>query len=233
MKKIRLSIMSALLMAHVVTSLAAMAAQEPQGVLPGARTGERFEILLEPGEYYSKDVNYLVYRYTVWPQVAVWIETPEGDYIDTLYVTRVVVDQDFNAAPDEGRPEALPVWSHLTASDSAVDAVTSATTVDSDVYYGNNIAADLPDGKYVIKLETNRSYDWNSTYTKKNSGVNGQPSLLYYAEVEVGGEDVTVDLIPYAVGSVDGSDGNINTDLSGIDTAYELFNSLKIAYRSR
>ena len=232
-KRLGTTTLAALILLCGTTALYAAAAPEPEAALPGVSTGERFELLLQPGEHYSKRVNYIVYRYTVWPQVAVWLETPDGTYIETLYVTRVVVDQDFNAAPEEGRPEALPVWSHLVAEKRPVDAVTSPTTVDNDVSFGNAIAAELPDGDYVVRLETNRSYDWNDTYTKKNAGVNGQPSLVYSAPITVGGDDMIVDFVPVGTGSVDGSDGRIRTDLSGMDTAFALFSSMRVAYRSR
>jgi hypothetical protein len=154
----------------------------------GAETGARIQLHLEPGPDYSLEVNRVVFSYTVWPQVAVWLETPQGEFLETIYVTQVVVDQDFTAAPKEGRPEALPVWTHLAGGEN-VDAVTSATTVGEDVRFGNSIAQRLEPGRYIVKLETNRSYDWNEVYTKKVSGVNGQPSVVYQAELLVGEEE--------------------------------------------
>jgi hypothetical protein len=222
------SIITLILITASITHLAAMGAEEPHMPKRGVSSGERFEIVLEPGEYYSKDVNYVVYRYTVWPQVAVWITDLDGNYISTLYVTDVIVQQNFDAAPEEGRPEALPIWYGLQKE--SVDAVSSPTTVGSTVQFGNDIASELPDGEYLIFLETNRSYDWNDRYTKKNSGVNGQPSLLYQAKVSIGGPTAEVEFIPVGTGSVDGSDGLIYDDLSGIDTAYQLFEKMSILY---
>jgi hypothetical protein len=170
----------------------------------------------------------LWYEYTVWPQVAVWLETPEGDYVDTLYVTEVIVSGRYQAAPKAGRPEALPVWSHLAKG--PIDAVSSPTTVGAPIRYGNGRAARLPAGKYVVMLETNRSYDWNASYTKKNSGVNGQPSLLYRAELELGGGRSEARFEPYGRGSVDGSDGERRLGLEGIDTALRLFSELGVSY---
>lgn len=34
------------------------------------------------------------------------------------------------------------------------------------------------DKEYLIKAEFNTSFDYNDFYTKKNSGVNGQPSVI-------------------------------------------------------
>ncbi len=202
---------------------------EPQPVpRPGTQSGPRFVIELEPGPHYSKDMKVMWYRYTVWPQLAVWLETPDGTFIDTIYVTELAVTRKFRAAPKDGRPEALPVWSHLPSE--GVDAVSSPTTVGATVKYGNDLAARLPAGDYIVKLETNRSYDWNASFTKKNAGVNGQPSVVYKTKLTIGaGADEAV-FMPYGTGSVDGSSGDVQENLDGIDTALELFGSMKVAY---
>ena len=197
----------------------------------GVTTGSRLKLELVPGPYYAKTVNLLVYSYTVWPQVAVWLERSDGSFVDTLYVTEVIVTGKYAAAPKVGRPEALPVWTALkTKAQSPVDSVSSATTVGSNVVYGSDLVSRLPPGIYVVKLETNRSYDWNKTYTKKNSGVNGQPSVIYAATIEIGGPAATVAFKPIGTGSVDGSDGLMRSGLAGIDTAFELFSSLTATY---
>jgi hypothetical protein len=175
-------------------------------------------------------MHILWYRYTVRPQVAVWLESPEGRYIDTIYVTDVVVTGKFNAAPKKGRPEALPLWSHLDKV--GIDAVSSPTVTNSAIVHGNGLAAGLPPGSYVVKLETNRSYDWNATYTRRNSGVNGQPSLVYRAELAIGGDRTEARFQPFGTGSVDGSDGKISPGLVGIDTALALFSSMNIVYET-
>lgn len=195
---------------------------------PGVQTGTRFELNLEPGPEYAKDMKAFLFKYTVWPQVAIWLETPDGGFVDTLYVTEVAVTKKYRAAPKTGRPEALPVWSALKGG--GVDGVSSPTTVGSTVAYGNDLAARLAAGTYIVKLETNRSYDWNETYTKQNAGVNGQPSLIYAAELTIGGEAQEALFTPIGTGSLDGSDGNIHPGLEGIDTALWLFASMRIAY---
>jgi hypothetical protein len=73
----------------------------------------------------------------------------------------------------------------------------------------------------VIKLETNRSYDYNDSHPRK-AGVNGQPT------VGAGGSEATFE--PIGTGSADGSDGTVRLGLQGIDTALQLFNSTKVSY---
>jgi hypothetical protein len=231
MKRINLAVMvSAYLAASLLASCTGAPGQLPEPK-PGAQSGSRFVVTLEPGPHYSKDMEVMWIRYTVWPQVAVWLEKPDGTFVDTLYVTELAVTGDYRAAPKTGRPEALPVWSRL--SKGTVDAVSSPTTAGSTVSYGNNLAARLPAGEYVVKLETNRSYDWNATYTKKNAGVNGQPSLVYKAGLTIGGAADEAVFEPIGIGSVDGSDGLVRPGLDGIDTALQLFGSMKVAYTAR
>ncbi len=222
---------STAVIALAAAALLASCAGEPQGppvAHTGVQSGPRFALELEPGPYYAKEVRVLWYTYTVWPQVAVWVETPQGEYIDTLYVTAAAATGRYRAAPRDGRPEALPVWSHLDKA--RLDAVSSPTTVGGAVRYGNDIAARLPAGAYVVKLETNRSYDWNAAYTRKNAGVNGQPSLVYQADIEIGTGSREALFRPIGHGSVDGKDGRMLPGLEGIDTALGLFSSLKISY---
>jgi len=195
---------------------------------PGAQSGTRFELSLQPGPEYARDMKVFLFKYTVWPQVAVWLETNDGSFVDTLYVTEVAVTKNYRAAPKTGRPESLPVWSALMQA--GVDGVSSPTTVGSTVEYGNDLAARLPAGTYIVKLETNRSYDWNSSYTKDNAGVNGQPSLIYAAELTIGGAAEEAAFMPIGTGSVDGSDGTMRPGLDGIDTALQLFASMRVAY---
>ena len=195
---------------------------------PGTESGPRFVLNLEPGPHYAKTVGTFPARYTVQPQVAVWLQTPGGKYIETVYVTARGEKGNWRMAPKEGRPEALPVWYHLRQG--SADAVSSATTTDSAVTYGNGIAARLPAGTYVIMLETNRSYDWNGRYAKENAGVSGQPSVIYRAELTIGGDRTEARFVAVGTGSVDGSDGTVRTGLDGLDTALELFSSMKVSY---
>lgn len=42
---------------------------------------------------------------------------------------------------------------------------------------------EIEDKEYLIKAEFNTSFDYNDNYTKKTSGVNGQPSVIYSARI--------------------------------------------------
>lgn len=198
--------------------------------LPAVST-PRLDFELVPGPEYARKMGFFIFGYTVYPQVAVWLETEDGSYLGTVYVTDRVGKGKFRAAPAEGRPEALPVWSAIVAAESTrPDAVSSPTVVKANVGHASDIVASLPAGRYVVRLETNRSYDWNGTYTRENAGVNGQPSLVYEARFECGGPQVEVPFVPVGTGSVDGSDGIVHPGLDGMDSALGLFTSLSMRY---
>jgi hypothetical protein len=196
---------------------------------PTARIqGKRFSLHLVPGPAY-KFVSWAnVIPVTIYPQIACWIETPQGDYIDTIYVTAKGSRKKWIFAPAGGRPEALPVWFHLQNGKEA-DAVTGATPSGATMRE-SSLAAALPEGSYIVKLEINRSYDYNERYTRANSGVTGQPSLIYECKIAVGEGPAKAVFEPIGTGAVDGSDGSIRSGLEGITTALRLLDSADISY---
>lgn len=171
------------------------------------------------------------------PQIAVWLEDQNGRYIKTLYVTRKASGLSWIFGPKEGRPESLPVWYHASKHDSKktaakngsqeekeIDAVTSATPKGGLVFKQK-----IDDAFCVIKVEVNASFDYNSTWTKKNSGVNGQPSLVYQALVPAEQkEELTFELI--GSGSPDGSDGAVRKNAAGIDSAKTIVKSVNVTF---
>ena len=76
----------------------------------------------------------------------------------------------------------------------------------------------------MIKAEFNTSFDFNDFYTKKNSGVNGQPSVIYSAKIlaDFNNESDEIKLSFEGCGSIDGSDGIVHTDVSKLTTATEI-----------
>jgi hypothetical protein len=171
------------------------------------------------------------------PQLAVWLEDEQGRYLKTLYVTQKASGLSWFFGPKEGRPESLPVWYHASKHDSKksaaknsspaekeIDAVTSATPKGGLVFKQN-----IDDTSCVIKVEVNASFDYNSTWTKKNSGVNGQPSLVYQALIPAGQkEELTFELI--GSGSPDGSDGSVRENVAGIDSAKTIVRIINVTF---
>lgn len=227
LQKLRNSILIAIIAASLTACAGNTTARITQNTLIAA--GPRIELKLTPGPFYEYEMHTLFAHYTVRPQVAVWIETLDGTYIGTIYATEAAVTGKFKMAPKKGRPEALPIWSGRKTGN--IDAISAPTRAGEKTIYESAAISGLQPGRYVIMLETNRSYDWNKTYTKKNSGVNGQPSVIYRAEIDIGSGAGTASLEPIGTGSVDGSDSKIRWGLHGIDTALQLFSSLQVTYR--
>lgn len=170
---------------------------------------------VQPGEHWKEKRN---------PQVAIWLEDESGSFIRTLYVTDRAEKKNWIFAPKAGRPESLPVYYHASNSGASqkCDVVSSATPKSGFGFDGN-----LDDGRsYVVKAEFNNSYDYNDFYTKKNSGVNGQPSVVYLARIPAGFKGV-LQLEFVGNGSLDGSDGLVHK-AEGLTTAKEIVESVTV-----
>lgn len=171
------------------------------------------------------------------PQVAIWLEDTSGNYIRTLYVTERAGHKSWIMSPKEGRPESLPVWYHASqfdpskkaAPDLELDAVTGATPKGGVVF-----DATLDDRAYVIRAEFNTSFDYNAFYTKKNSGVNGQPSVIYEAVIPAGFNKSSdeIRLAFSGTGSPDGSDGLLHKDTAGLTSALTIVQLVAVVGKS-
>ena len=150
---------------------------------------EKISVAVNPGEAYSKRA----------PQIAVWVEDSDGTYVDTLFVTKKASGNKWIGSPKDGRPESLPDWYKSKGQNPAVkiskddlDATTSATPKKGIVISKD---LELEKGKtYVFKCQANQSFDYNEYYTKKNSGVDGQPAVLYAGEMIPDGTEKEIKL---------------------------------------
>ena len=151
---------------------------------------EKISVAVNPGEAYSKRA----------PQIAVWVEDSDGTYVDTLFVTKKASGNKWIGSPKDGRPESLPDWYKSKGQNPAVkiskddlDATTSATPKKGIVISKD---LELEKGKtYVFKCQANQSFDYNDYYTKKNSGVDGQPAVLYMGEIIPDGTEKEIKLM--------------------------------------
>ncbi|MDD7415795.1 MAG: DUF2271 domain-containing protein [Treponemataceae bacterium] len=185
--------------------------------------------------FYAKEITVSVGAGQHWKekreaQFSVWLEGSDGNFIKTLYVTERASQRNWIMSPKEGRPESLPVWYHASKhesrktkkrndKDAQLDAITSATPKGGIIFN-----TEIEDKEYVIKAEFNTSFDYNDHYTKKNSGVNGQPSVIYSAKIPAGfnKENDEIKLSFEGCGSIDGSDGIVQSDVSKLTTATEI-----------
>jgi hypothetical protein len=212
-------------------------------------TGASIRVSLVPGPVYEHQVRFGLISMKLRPQMAMWIETADGRFVDTIYVTGKAASGKWSAAKGARRPEALPVWSHargIAAADgiympdkaaSLPDAVSGATST-SAFTRAWAIPAGLAPGSYRIKVELNSSYDWNEAFPDKlpkddprYSEVNGQPSIVWEATLELGGAASRVELRPVGSGSLRGEDGAVKPGLAGLTSARDLAASIDAEYR--
>ena len=197
-----------------------------------SQTVNTMELIVEPGEYWMGKMKVFLFSMKKTPQMAAWIEDEEGRYIATITVTSRSAKRNWRSAPDAGRPEALPVWNHKQRDDSLsgdIDTVSTATpkgAIKAPIVNGLLAAGNT----YNVYFEINHSFDYNGYWTKDNSGVNGQPSLIYHARF-IAGEPCRIPLVPIGHGSVDGSDGNISGELENFTGALNIVKNVFVIGR--
>ena len=195
-----------------------------------------------PGAEYSHTKWFVVIPMKLTPQMAVWLESADGQFIGTVYVTEKAASGNWRGGKDVSRPEALPVYFHRAdlnrSSNGAADTVSGATPKkgddDSQTWTGSfSLAA----GKYRIMAEVNSSFDYNSNYPEQDENVNGQPSLVYAAgfEINESGKELQVrgnrefDLQPVGHGDPTGESGVMIPDLSGMTSALDMLDRMYAA----
>lgn len=220
------------------------------------RHGRAIQIDLRAGQHYQSEPQplFLGLSYRSTPQVAFWLEDMQGNYIDTLYVTKKLSHAGFRLSDDIfskaeiRRPEALPYWTHkrgkdygggkLTpgSSNTDLDGVTAATPLG---HYDIRSVSSSDNQQLRVMMEINRSYDFNEYYHKdrypndpvySGSGSSGQPSLIYEAVVS-GDDDNGIYLMKViGHGHYSGKDGKLYRDLAGIDTALQLIQRVVVSF---
>lgn len=143
------------------------------------------------------------------PLIAIWLTTTDGQYIQTLYVSKSIAKGIYeHGKADQGkwfpgehrRPAALPYWAFSrgvreadgfylpTPQNPIPDAYTGATPQ-------NNFSLETRldkkiQGKAMIWFEINQPFDFNDfwhnqKYTDNNDyRTSGQPSLVYIAMID-------------------------------------------------
>lgn len=188
-------------------------------------------------EVYEKPAFFLPKSY---PTYAIWVEDKSTGHVATVYVTGKAGKNEWTLA--DSRPESIPVWYGLAAQAEAegpltVDAVSGATQEGEAAEILWQVPDDLVGKKIDLYIEANSSFDYNAYYTKNEgepgySGTNGQPSLIWHAELDLS-ESISDPVTPGVVGHghVLGTDHQIDPDVSKITTARETFEYIGITYQ--
>lgn len=181
------------------------------------------------------------------PQIAIWTEDMDGNYLSTIYVSHRIATQTWMMAGGNRRKEALPYWCHRRGiqyedglylpdkKNPLPDAVTGATPS------GNfDVRLKPAEGltQFILRAEFNHSTDFNDAYPKKagegdakySGGEmgSGQPAVVYEAVIDTtsGQKEFKAKLVGHS--SPDGSDGKLYADVSSLTTAVDIVKEITI-----
>lgn len=200
-----------------------------------------FTVEIEPGEEYLHRFRLFWFIHIANPpQLAVWVEHPDGQFIQNLYVTERTALGNWRSAPGDDsvieRKESLPLWS---ASGSQMPDVISSASMKAPESITATLDGPLEDELHVY-LEVNHSTDFNESYpmdaaegSPAYSGGpmgSGQPALVYRLIIpatERSGRG-RFELIGYS--SPDGSDSLIRPIDPTITTALDILSDCYLSW---
>lgn len=181
------------------------------------------------------------------PLMAIWVEKPDGTFMQTLYVAESIgkgmfqhgdASRGFWMPGEIQRPAALPHWSHKrgikndhghylpTPTNPVPDAYTGPTPGRS---FNLSTRMDQePEGSFVVKFEINQTWDWNEYWTNNKYPDNDeyktscQPALVYAVTVDSSDpqKEYPMELIGRSHHS--GANGDLFTDLETMTTALHI-----------
>ncbi|MBI9109287.1 MAG: hypothetical protein JEZ04_21250 [Spirochaetales bacterium] len=208
-------------------------------VLRAVSGGTGLEIDVSAGEQWASRMQAGPFIFNVLPQMAIWLEDGNGEYVETLYVTGADFKKLRHAAKNgDGAgffSECLPYWaSRVESAGEALpskenpypDTITSATPM-GDFTLDTMTASEAP---IVIFAELNKSGDENAFFTKEANGWAGQPSLIYRADIRKLQAGDTVKLKLEGQGGMLGVKAGIFSDLNGFDTALKQVREITVSF---
>lgn len=181
------------------------------------------------------------------PLMAIWVEKPDGAFIQTLYVAESIgkgifqhgdASRGFWMPGEIQRPAALPHWSHKrgirnehglylpTPTNPVPDAYTGPTPGQSFIL-STHLDQDL-EGPFVIKFEINQTWDWNEYWTNnkfpddEEYKTSCQPALVYSATIDLSESRIEYPMKIIGRSHHSGTSGELFTDLQTMTTALHI-----------
>lgn len=200
------------------------------------------KVCVEQGEEWVHDFPlFLGMKLKNPPQLAIWLEDREGNYLSTIYATHKIATQSWQSAGGNRRKESLPHWCYTrgvkyddglylpTKDQPLTDGISGATPQGS--FEVKLSPSDMPE-QFVVKAEINHSTDFNANYPEsaKEGEANfsggkkgsGQPAVVYAAYIDLASGKKSFEATLIGHSSPDGSSGNLDEDLSGLTTALQI-----------
>ncbi len=187
------------------------------------------------------------------PLMAIWIETMDGSFVQTLYVAESIGKGMFqHGDPSRGfwmpgeiqRPAALPYWSHRrgirsekgiylpTPTNPVPDAYTGPTPDQSFILRTRLDEADLQ--KFMVLFEINQTWDWNEYWTNnkypddEQYKTSCQPALVYRAAIDLDNPQEKYEMKVIGRSHHSGASGELFTDLETLTTALHIADQIRV-----
>jgi len=181
------------------------------------------------------------------PLMAIWVETMEGQFVQTLYVAESIAKGMFQHGdatrgfwmPGEiQRPAALPYWSHKrgikneqglylpTPTNPVPDAYTGATPAQSFILHTKLDEPGLQ--KFKLLFEINQTWDWNEFWTNNKFPEDEeyksscQPAVVYSATIDLENPQQEYPMIIIGRSHHSGANGELFTDLETLSTSLHI-----------
>ena len=207
---------------------------------PGGE-GQKLEISVTRGEAHNH------------PSMAIWVEDPEGSFIQTLFVSESIgkgvfrhgdTSEGFWQPGEIRRPAALPYWGHkrgIRAEDGlylpsplnpVADAYTGPTPQKSFVL--STRLDRQQEGSFRVLLEINQTWDWNDHWTNNKYPDDAeyksscQPALVYEAFLETGDPGAKQQMYVIGRSHHSGKNGELYEDLHTMSTALNILSQIDV-----
>jgi len=187
------------------------------------------------------------------PLMAIWVETPNGKFVQTLYVAESIgkgvfqhgdASRGFWQAGEIQRPAALPYWSHKrgiknmeglylpTPTNPIPDAYTGPTPGQSFILQTKLNEPGLE--KFILLFEINQTWDWNEFWTNnkfpddEEYKTSCQPALVYSVNIDLENPQEIYEMKAIGRSHHSGANGNLYTDLETLSTALHIAEKIEV-----
>ena len=239
-KSLLLSLLALLMLSCTNTRVPVEEAPEHLSYNPSG-TGPVLEIEMIRGEGHNH------------PLMVIWVETPDGKFIQTLYVAESIgkgVFQHGDASrgfwmPGEiQRPAALPYWSHKrgiinkdglylpTPTNPVPDAYTGPTPGQNFILRSRLDEQGLTG--FNVLFEINQTWDWNEYWTNnkypddEEYKSSCQPALVYSVSINLDNPQESYEMKVIGRSHHSGANGDLFTDLETLTTALHIAEQITI-----
>lgn len=206
-------------------------------------TGKSITIALRRGDHWFHIQRIAVFNVPITPQCAIWVEDTAGNHLQTLYVTQRFARQEWQMAKYDDtsciRTMCLPYWFNKylksghpvpTKAQPLPDAVTAATPTGSFTLHSR---LNQDTGRVVLLVELNKSFDYNTTFTKhrKKSKFNGQPPVVYAGTVDLSRSRDEIELQIIGRSGETGDDAKLYHDVQTLTSSLQMVKRVTVVLK--